>query len=319
MESISPRMEDQTILSGKLDRLYMIQKRLVLKIFFGSLILIGLIFFITPFFHDGRKTQKDFFLNSLLYPKNPEKQLRTGDILLWTTTSMKSVLIQEMTDGPYSHCALLYRNSDGRVWVLDTYPHQGLRYMPLDYYLEPQEHPMVKIGIMRYRGDLNLSLLEKRFQTLVKHKEQIGFDNKMVYDGSKFDLNNLGQKPYEIYCAELIFEILKDCTLNSGLYENDYDRVMTKWEIFSAEGKRKDLPLVNTVKLFYLKSYLGKLKEDSNKVLISPNGFIRSGAFKLINEIQGPVEIGAVKKYLGRMPKIPGALAERKVSDDTQA
>src|SRR5574341_78289 len=129
---------------------------------------IGLSLLITPLFKEGKISEERFFLNAILDPSDPDRKPRTGDLLLWSTTSMKSILIQEMTDGPYSHCALLYRDAENRVWALDVYPGKGLRYMTLEEYLKPPgERPIVRAGLIRYQGPLDTSIIEQEIKRLV--------------------------------------------------------------------------------------------------------------------------------------------------------
>jgi hypothetical protein len=244
---------------------------------------------------------KDPILNVLLDLKDAKNLPQTGDILLWSNTSIDSLTIQALTDGDYSHCGLIYRDSESKVWVMDIHPKSGLRLLPLDEYVHPKNFELVNIGLMRYRGKLNQDLIKVYIDRLLSHKDRIRFDGSMVDEGLDLDLDLLEKNSYSLYCSELVYKILMHCTSGAVLYENDYDRVMNKWAILSSS--KTILNPFDSVKLFFFNFHLKKLKTHSNKILISPNGFVRSGAFNILKEIRDLAEPHRVKKFLARFPK----------------
>jgi hypothetical protein len=272
------------------------KKLLVLSIF------IGLFSWAPQFIGKDKVIAGDPILNALLDFKDTENLPRTGDILLWSNTSIDSLTIQALTDGRYSHCGLIYRDSENQIWVMDIHPRSGLRTLPLHEYVHPKGFELVNIGLMRYQGTLNQDLLKIYIDRLLSHKDHIVFDGSMIDEGLDMNLDLLEKNSYSLYCSELIFKILAHCTSGTVLYENDYDRVMSKWTILSS-SKTKILNPFDSIKLLFFNFHLKKLKTHSNKILISPNGFVRSGAFKILKEIRDLAEPHQAKKFLTRFPK----------------
>jgi hypothetical protein len=235
--------------------------------------------------------------------ENWEKKLQTGDILLWANNSIDSLVVQELTDGPYSHTALIHRHRDGKIWVMDTYPEAGLRYMPIDEYLNPKEFKLTRVGIMRFRGKIDLPLMEEYIHQLLKNQHQISFDNALIFDDSRFELETLKNQAYPLYCTEIIYQIMRHCTVSTDLYVNDYDRIMHKWETLSAQTKGKKLSPLQFIKLFYLKLNLKKLKESTLKILITPNGMRRSPSFEMIYEVELLEDAHDLRKVLIETPE----------------
>jgi hypothetical protein len=69
-------------------------------------------------------------LSDLLIPALPtleqvplnqiEKQIKTGDILLFSGTHMTSQVIKRFSSSPYSHVAFLIKHSDGKIYVWES-------------------------------------------------------------------------------------------------------------------------------------------------------------------------------------------------------
>lgn len=236
--------------------------------------------------------------NKILKDQQVSGEIRTGDILLWSNTSIDSMAIQELTDGPYSHSGLVHKDEQNRIWILDTYPEKGLRHILLEDYLTPKEFKLVNVGLIRLKGALNVPLLETHIQKLLENQHRIVFDNNLIFDGASFDLNQLSRPSYAIYCSELIYVLLRNSSSATLLYENDYDRIMKKWDILKSKPKGKRPSALDFIKLYYLKLNLKKLRDDKDKILITPNGILRSGAYNVIKEIEVSKDLEDIKRLL---------------------
>jgi hypothetical protein len=207
--------------------------------------------------------------------------------------------IQELTDGSYSHSALLYKDPKDQIWVLDTYPQQGLRYLRLEEYLAPKEFKLVRIAFARYKGKIDIRHIEEWIKKLVENKKTILFDPDLIFDADELQFDRLNQTSYRIYCSELIYKILKECASDKlKLSDNDYNRIMKKWETLSSQPKSKKSSALDFIKLYYLKLNLKKLKEGRAKVLITPNGMLRSGAYTIIKEVEISKDLLDIKRLL---------------------
>lgn len=176
--------------------------------------------------------------NSVLRTGEIEDSLRTGDLLLWSNTTMDSLAIQELTDGPYSHCAIIYKTDNNTFRVMDTYPLQGLRTMSLSEYLAPKEFKLTRVALLRYQGILNSVCIQSSIHKLIAHKSQITFDPSMILEDENSNLDDLGQNTHAIYCSELVLYIVKPCIEGAhSIYENDFSRVMAKWQILESRSK----------------------------------------------------------------------------------
>jgi hypothetical protein len=141
--------------------------------------------------------------------------------------------------------------------------------------------------------------MEHLIKKLVENKSHILFDPDLIFDADELQFDRLNQSSYRIYCSELIYKLLKECTGSQrNLYENDYDRVMMKWKIASSQPKRKAQSALDFIKLYYLKLNLKKLKDDHLKVLITPNGLLRSGSYNIIKEIEISKDLSDIKRLL---------------------
>src|SRR5574341_462441 len=237
--------------------------------------------------------------NSKANPFDTYPGLKTGDILLWSNTSLDSLAIQELTDGSYSHAALLYKDSRKQTWALDTYPQQGLRYVKLNEYLAPKQFKLIRIALVRYKGKINTRRMEKWIKKLVQNKNNIVFDSDLIFDADELQIDKLDQISYRIYCSELIYKILRECASDKlNLYDNDYNRIMKKWETLSSRPKSKKASALDFIKLHYLKLNLKKLKDDRSNVLITPKGLLRSGTYKVIKEVEISKDLSDIKRLL---------------------
>lgn len=264
------------------------------------LIILGIL---SPAFFIKKKPVMPLISKSKPTSENWKEALKTGDILLWANSSIDSLVVQELTDGPYSHTALIHRHVDGKIWILDTYPETGLRYMKLDEYLNPKGFRLTRLGIMRLKANINLDLLEKYIRQLLKYQNKITFDNELIFDESGFNLEALKSQAYPLYCSELIYQILKQSTSAGELYVNDYDRIMQKWNTLSAETKGKSLTPLQFIKLFYLRLNLKRLKESPVKILITPNGMRRSPSFEMIYETELMEDTYDLRKIFIKTPE----------------
>lgn len=230
-------------------------------------------------------------------------RLRTGDLVFWSNTSMDSLIIQELTDGPYSHCGMIYEDRLGKIWVLDAFPRSGLRVLTLEDYLEPRGNVQwINIALIRYRGALNGAILRRWIEALINARDHFVFDRKMIYEPSDLDITNPMKHKRPLYCAELIHGVLSAAAHNRVIYENDFGRVMAKWDRLGSRASRKGLSPVDLVKLFYMRLYLKDLRNHRNKVLITPNGLLRGGSFETVAETRGISKPFRLKKALCEMP-----------------
>ena len=240
----------------------------------------------------------------LTHPKNESLSPSTGDILVWANTSMDSLIIQELTDGRYSHCGLVYKDENDEVWILDAFPRFGLRFMRLKNYLEPRGTvKLINVGLLRYKEPINIDTVNQYVHELIRMRDHVIFDKFMILDIESLELKDLENNSIKLYCCEMIYWIFRQASDTENFFSNDYDRVMTKWALLASKAKDGVGP-IDLVKLFYIKLYLNKLRAHPRKILITPNGMIRSGSFEIIQEITNMAQPAPLKKSLASLPEI---------------
>lgn len=247
--------------------------------------------------------QSSYFLEALNLKGGED--LRSGDIILWSTSSVKSLLVEEMTDGHYSHTAILHQGPEKEFWVLDIYPEKGLRHMRLADYLKESKHPITRVAFLRYQFELDVHQLEESIRGIVRPDHTISFNENMIY--SKTSLEDIYKKDSStsLYCTELVLKLLEKAAGRPIQIDNDFERVMAKWQMVK-EGKQVNgLSPITAVKKFYLRAKLGNLKNSPEKKLFTPNGLARSSDFKVLREAQSPYQAGSMKKSITHMPDLP--------------
>jgi len=246
--------------------------------------------------------QSSFFLNGLdLSGKN---SVQSGDVILWSTSSIKSLLVEEMTDGVYSHAGLLHEGPDKTWWALDIYPEKGLRHERLENYLKDSKHPLTRVAVFRCKFDLDQSLLEESIENIIRPDHEISFNENMIYNDVLLEDIYRKDSVTSLYCMELVLKLLEKAAGRPLQIDNDFERVMTKWQMVK-EGKQVNgLSPITAVKKFYLRAKLGNLKASRDKKLITPNGVARSPHFEMIRHVEGGFETSAVKKNIAQMPAL---------------
>ena len=207
---------------------------------------------------------------------------------MWSDTSIESLAIQHTTDGLYSHCGLIHNDAQGNIYAMDVYPKHGLRYKRLEDYLKPEKNELVRVGLLRYKGNLDKQCIEDFVEELRRKKEDIKFDSKMIFEKDDLFLGDI----QKLYCTELIYFIFKSCNMGASVIENDYGLIMKKWK------NHKMRSWWDIVKRMYLKKHLGRLREADHKIVYTPNGIVRGGFFDILQEIKGPAESYDIMKEL---------------------
>jgi hypothetical protein len=244
--------------------------------------------------------QASFFLSAL--DINGKNSVQSGDVILWSTSSIKSLLVEEMTDGVYSHAGLLHEGPDKTLWALDIYPKKGLRHERLEDYLKDSKNPITRVAVFRCKFKPDKQLLEECIQNIIRPDHTISFNESMIYNGISLEELYKKGSTASLYCTELVLKILEKAAAHALYIDNDFERVMTKWQMV-LEGKQiNGMSPITAVKKFYLRAKLGQLKNSRDKKLMTPNGIARSPDFEIIRHVEGNFETSSMKKDIAQMP-----------------
>lgn len=255
--------------------------------------LVGLCIFFLYFY----ESEGDFFsLESFIKSYRPQ----TGDILLWADVSINSLAVQSMTDGSYSHCGLIHQEDNGTMWLLDVYPGEALRYRSLEEILKTHKNIFTRVALMRSKHFLDKSVISKYIQEVLSFRNRFMFDQDMILDFRDLSRMRESSSVIFVYCTELVSALYQASGFTLDCFGNDYQRVIDKWTASRDHPKS----VISFFQRFYMTQYLRKLQHDPDKILLSPNGILRSKAFSLVCEIKGHAQPKAMKRVLTRLPGV---------------
>lgn len=225
-----------------------------------------------------------------------DSSIQTGDLLFWGTTNMDSVIIQKFTEGAYSHAGVFWRDSDGRLWLYETHPREGLRRSLIENQFQANEKKkLVAMALVRYNGRLDRAALEERLKDFWEHRDQIAFDQSMALEpGGDFKALLRGER-LSLYCTEFIYRLYEGAYSGPVFFENDYPRVYMQRDILAAVPVDQEI-------LYEFQQWLGIrpveqfqkwLTSHKSQVLITANGMLRGGGFKPVFQAADPARFRA--------------------------
>jgi uncharacterized protein YycO len=132
---------------------------------------------------------------------------KNGDIILHTSKSNQSKMIQDVTESKYSHVGIIYIKDD-EIYVLEAV--QPVKITPLNEFINRGIDS--KYTVVRYNKDLTENQLKKMFEY---GYSQLGKNYDLKFEWSED----------KMYCSELIYKIyesagIKLCDINKF---SDYD------------------------------------------------------------------------------------------------
>ena len=217
--------------------------------------------------------------------ENSKNMIKTGDLFLWGSKNMDSVIIQKFTDGPYSHAGIIWRDSLNYLWLIDVHPGTGLRRQLLRDFLDKQRRELVSVAIVKYKGDIDREEIKRRLDAFWQNKANVKFDRAMALEKGK-DFNALMRgEELSLYCTEFILRIYEGVLTGKKIFENDYQRVYDKKEILNMISDM-DEEIIREFQFWlglnHIELFEKWLTAHRQPVLISANGMIRSDAFEII-------------------------------------
>lgn len=252
------------------------------------------------------------FLSQL---KEKDYQIQTGDLLLWSSGEIDSIIIQKFTDGPYSHAGIIWVDRNNKAWLVDVHPGVGIRKEDLVRFIDKHDRKFLSLALVHYKGSLDRHQVSERILSFVKRKDQIKFDQSMgLEEGADYRALREGQL-LRLYCTELIYRIYEGLAIGAPVFENDYDRVYDKKELIAA------IPQYDQDVIFQFQKWLGLkpveqfkqwITSHQSQVLISVNGMLRSGGYDTLVELKNPIVLMPwAVKFLKYDPNMtPGGEAE---------
>lgn len=141
-------------------------------------------------------------LSVSLFGCNRNEGFRDGDIILHTSKSNQSKMIQDVTGSKYSHVGIIY-NKDGKTYVMEAV--QPVKMTPIDEFISRGVDS--KYTVVRY-----IRKLDDR-------------QKKMMYDYASAQLGKNYDSKFQwsessMYCSELVFKIY----YNAGIQLCDIHR-----------------------------------------------------------------------------------------------
>jgi len=215
-----------------------------------------------------------------------EMNIQTGDLFLWATNEMDSVLVQKFTEGPYSNAGVLSVEADGKILLYLVYPGQGLIRSPIEDYFRNERDSLVSVAVVRYKGTLDSKDVSRRLDQFWLRKDQIEFDRSMALEPGMDYAALLNGRNLYLYCTEFIYRLYEGIMTGPVFFENDFQRVYMQKETFQAVTADSEI-------LEQFKRWVGVqpgeqfqrwLTEHKSQILISPNGMLRGGGFDVLFE-----------------------------------
>lgn len=127
-------------------------------------------------------------LVSLLSCNNNE-DFKSGDIILHTSTSTQSKMIQDVTNSKYSHVGIIYIK-DGQTYVMEAV--QPVKLTPIDEFINRGVDG--KYTVVRYKGKFTKDDMKRMYDYA---SSQLGKNYDLKFQWSEDTM----------YCSELVFKI----------------------------------------------------------------------------------------------------------------
>jgi uncharacterized protein YycO len=127
-------------------------------------------------------------LVSLLSCNNNE-DFKNGDIILHTSTSTQSKMIQDVTKSKYSHVGIIYIK-DGQTYVMEAV--QPVKLTPIDEFINRGVDG--KYTVVRYKGKFTKDEVKRMYDYAYS---QLGKNYDLKFQWSENTM----------YCSELVFKI----------------------------------------------------------------------------------------------------------------
>ena len=128
-------------------------------------------------------------LSVSLFGCNRNKGFRDGDIILHTSKSNQSKIIQEVTGSKYSHVGIIY-NKDGKTYVMEAV--QPVKMTPIDEFISRGVDS--KYTVVRYIWKLD------------DRQKKMMYDYASAQLGKNYD-SKFQWSESSMYCSELVFKI----------------------------------------------------------------------------------------------------------------
>lgn len=153
---------------------------------------------------------------------NETYKYKNGDIILQTSKSSQSKMIQEVTNSKYSHVGIVYIK-DGKPYVFEAV--QPVKITPLDEFINRGVNS--KYTVVRYNREFNEDQMNRMYNYATS---QIGKNYDLKFEWSDKSM----------YCSELVFKIYYNagitlCNINKF---SDYD--LNSNEVQNAIAERYD-------------------------------------------------------------------------------
>lgn len=216
--------------------------------------------------------------------------IKTGDVIVWGTNEMDSVIIQKFTEGPYSHAGIIWKDEEGKDWLLEISSNEGLMRTSIDKMFVSNPQSLTAVALLRYKGKLDEFKITERIKEFWNRKSQIKFDRSFGMNEKENYAALLKGESVSLYCTELIYWIYEGLTDGPVCFQNDYDRVYLQKDLFGSVPVDQEI-------LYQFQQWLGIkpveqfqnwLMAHKGQALISVNGMIRSNGFKVVGELKEP-------------------------------
>jgi hypothetical protein len=202
-----------------------------------------------------------FYFSSLVYSNEsiPWHKLKTGDIVLLSLDCWVCSLIELEEGKPYSHLAVVYRNPQNHLFLVESWGSAGVQMKTVtEFFQDKRLNSQNPMTVLRHKSLINKRINSRDF-----------YQNLEKYIGKKYDPHFLWDNKDEhhenmYYCSEFIYKLFQDWLGNSFQMKTK-KMVYTKYYRYWVQ---------------YFRNYNQKV--PAGKEGVSPADFVKSTEFNVI-------------------------------------
>jgi hypothetical protein len=217
-----------------------------------------------------------------------KETVQSGDVIFWALSQRDSVIIQRFTEGVYSHAGILWVDEEGKIWILDVIPGEGLQRSSLENHFVKDRSDLIELALVRYKGPLDREEITRRLKEFWSRKNQIKFDHSLALEEGQDYAALINGKVLSLYCTEFVYRVYEGIFSGPPFFENDYPKVYQEKDAF-------DFISADIQVAYELERLMGIRPEEQfekwltshkSQVIISANGMLRGGGFTVLFEVQ---------------------------------
>lgn len=193
------------------------------------------------------KTILSLLLTIFVFSNCSSQDFKDGDIILHTSKSNQSVMLQKITKSNFTHCGIVfYRN--GKPYVFEAV--QPVKITPLNSWIS--------------RGVGGRYAVIRPYTPLSPNQKSKMYDYAKKQIGKNYDLK-FQWSDNKIYCSELVWK----CYMAAGIE-------------LSEPKKFKNYNLTSPIAMYAIKQRYGN-KFNPNELVVSPKDIYNSKSLKIVH------------------------------------